>query len=395
MLRQSNAAPKAATTKINKPLKDARASANGRLAAAVPEPVDRATVTRINIREGTRQQYGNYLARTTSKAGDRYSRRTIDSYLEAVDVLGRFLEREGFAGDYADVGADILNAFLADYRAGHSQGGTNTKLRRLRPFFNWLEDTFDIISPFRTNKVSYYAPGAPAASALGSDVIGDMLEVCKPVKGSPTEFDDVRDTAIIRLLRSGVRRAELVGIWVEDVDFANQIIQVGALKDARRRGAVIRLVDGEEHRAGRFVPLGDDAMVALQRWLRIRAQHRLVSGTDTESISAQRTRARFGGQRISPEAGPMWWGSRGRSALTGNGVLRMIKRRAEEAGYDPGTLNVHAFRHTRADELLSAGVAEGDVMGVMGWRDRSMLDRYASNLQNQRAIESVRRAGLA
>jgi integrase len=35
---------------------------------------------------------------------------------------------------------------------------------------------------------------------------------------------------------------------------------------------------------------------------------------------------------------------------------------------------VHAFRHTRTDELLRAGVAEGDVMAVQGWRDRAMIE---------------------
>jgi integrase len=115
-------------------------------------------------------------------------------------------------------------------------------------------------------------------------------------------------------------------------------------------------------------------MVALNRWLRMRATHKLVK---------------------DPASGPLWYATRNRGPLTGNGILRMVKRRAEEAGYDPALINVHAFRHTRTNQLLANDVAEGDVMAVMGWRDRAMIDRYARNLKNIRAIEAVRRAGLA
>jgi hypothetical protein len=37
--------------------------------------------------------------------------------------------------------------------------------------------------------------------------------------------------------------------------------------------------------------------------------------------------------------------------------------------------------------------SEGDLMRLMGWKDRSMLDRYAEDQQVQRAIEAKRRKG--
>jgi site-specific recombinase XerD len=232
-----------------------------------------------------------------------------------------------------------------------------------------METAYGITSPYRSGRVAYYAPSEPPPAALGGDVISDLLAECEG-----KSFEAVRDTAILRLLMRGVRRAELQGIYVEDLDFAGGTVRVGAFKDARRRAQVMRVVDGQEHRAGRLVPLGDDALLALHRWLRVRAAHKLVSKADS---------------------GPLWYATRGRGRLTGNGILRMVKRRAEEAGYDPATINAHAFRHTRAHVLLAAGVEEGDVMEVMGWRDRAMIDRYGANLKNVRAIDAVRRAGLA
>lgn len=345
------------------PLRDARAAAT----ATAPTPPLR--VVGGGARTMARTVYATHLGSATSKAGDLYSRRTVEGYLEAVDALGEYLTRAGFTGDFPEVDVDTLNGFLADYRKGHTQGGTNTKLRRLRPFFGWMETAYGITSPYRSGRVAYYAPSEPPPSALGGDVIADMLAECK----GPA-FEAVRDAAILRLLATGVRRAELQGLFVEDVDFAAGTIRVGAFKDARKRATVMRVVDGQEHRAGRLVPLGPDALLALHRWLRERAAHKLVR---------------------DPAAGPLWYATRGRGRLTGNGILRMVKRRAEEAGYDPASINAHAFRHTRAHVLLAGGLEEGDVMEVMGWRDRAMIDRYARNLKNERALDAVRRAGLA
>lgn len=343
-------------------LKDARAAAG----PVAPTPPLR--VAGGAARTMARTIYATHLATATSKAGDTYSRRTIEGYLEAVDALGDYLTRAGFTGEFTDVDAPTLNGFLADYRATHTQGGTNTKSRRLRPFFTFLEETYGTTSPFRSGQMAYYAASKPPPSALGGDVIADILDQCKGAS-----FEDVRDMAILRLLATGVRRAELHGLYVEDIDMAAGTIRVGAFKDARRTAPVLRVVDGQEHRLGRIVPLGPHAMIAVHKWLKTRAAHKLVR---------------------DPNTGPLWYATRGRGRLTPNGILRMVKRRAEEAGYDPATINAHAFRHTRAHVLLAGGVEEGDVMAVMGWKDRAMLDRYASNLKSVRAIEAVRRAGL-
>jgi len=42
---------------------------------------------------------------------------------------------------------------------------------------------------------------------------------------------------------------------------------------------------------------------------------------------------------------------------------------------------------------FDGGGAEGDLMRLMGWTDRSMLDRYGADLQVQRAIDAKRRRG--
>ena len=205
---------------------------------------------------------------------------------------------------------------------------------------------------------------------FGILIVEDILATC-----AGKAYEDVRDAALLQLLLTGVRRAELAQLWVEDIDLGNRLARVGAFKSARVNAAVVRVVDGQEHHAGRYVPLTPEAVLAVTRWLKVRAGHKLVERGDS---------------------GPMWYGTRGRSKLTGNGILRMVKRRAEEAGYNPAQINVHAFRHTWADRMLDSGkLHEGEVMALGGCKDRSMLDRYASNRANARAIDAARRVGLA
>ncbi len=347
-------------------LRDPRAGSGVRLASVNDNP----DTLGKQLRDGILATYERHLESGTSKAGDTYSRRTAESYLEAAALFGRYLDGIGFTGDFTEVTVDEVNGWLTAYRKTHTVGGANTKERRLKTFYFWVEREYEATSPFRSGRVVHYRPSAPPPSTLGEGVVEDILATC-----AGKAYEDVRDAALLQLLLTGVRRAELAQLWVEDIDLGNRLARVGAFKSARVNAAVVRVVDGQEHHAGRYVPLTPEAVLAVTRWLKVRAGHKLVERGDS---------------------GPMWYGTRGRSKLTGNGILRMVKRRAEEAGYNPAQINVHAFRHTWADRMLDSGkLHEGEVMALGGWKDRSMLDRYASNRANARAIDAARRVGLA
>jgi hypothetical protein len=46
-----------------------------------------------------------------------------------------------------------------------------------------------------------------------------------------------------------------------------------------------------------------------------------------------------------------------------------------------------------ANDWLADGGSEGDLMRLMGWHDRAMVDRYAADMQEQRAFEAKWRRG--
>jgi len=114
---------------------------------------------------------------------------------------------------------------------------------------------------------------------LGEDALRRLLKAC-----DGSEFADRRDHAMIRLLIDcGLRRAELAGVQVGDVDFEHECV----------------IVMGKGRRP-RAVPFGAKTARALDRYLRDRARQPRASST------------------------ALWLGPRG--PVTGSGVADLMRR---------------------------------------------------------------------
>jgi site-specific recombinase XerD len=301
-------------------------------------------------------EFAQSMRSRTNKHGRPFQQDTITDYTETARVLDRWMTKHGIDGDFTACDTAVLNQFFADYYAGHGQGGTNTRQRNLRHLFTWLEQAHGHPHPY-TAGLHRYAPAKTRPSTLAGEFIRDMLEITG--SGKARAFADARDHAIIRMLTEGVRRTELAQQQTADLSadlIAQPFVRVVPLKGAR------------SYTEGRLVPLSSATAHALVAYLRLRRAHRQAGSA------------------------ALWLGTRNRGPLTGSGVYRMLKRRAEGAGYEPDVYP-HQFRHTFAHDWLDGGGAEGDLMRLMGWTDRSMLDRYGADLQVQRAVQAKRRRG--
>jgi site-specific recombinase XerD len=179
-----------------------------------------------------------------------------------------------------------------------------------------------------------------------NNIVRRLLDACNGSK-----FEDRRDTAILAvLLDTGIRRAELAGIGMTDVDFDHSTL----------------LVTGKGNRQ-RLVAVGATAMQAIDRYLRLRRRH----------------------PQASSQA--LWLGPKG--ALSDSGVAQMIERRAAQAGIPK--VHAHQFRHTFAHQWIASGGTEGDLMQLGGWKSRQMLDRYGRSAAAERARNAHRKLSPA
>jgi integrase len=242
--------------------------------------------------------------------------------------------------DVVGISWEHVETFLAWLLATKSPATAETRHKALRRFFGWLvaEGELDH-SPLERVKPPRVPARPPAV--LTEDQLRRLIKACEG-----TEFVDRRDMAIIRLLiDTGLRRGELAGLTVGDIDLdANVAVVLG--KECRPRAC----------------PFGRKTAVALDRYLRARLHH--------------------------PQAHQpgLWLGQRG--ALRHDAVYCIVQNRADAAGI--GTIHPHLFRHTFAHAWLAAGGQEGELMRLAGWRSRTMLGRYGASAADERARDAYR-----
>jgi len=253
--------------------------------------------------------------------------------------------------DVAAITREHVEAFITDQLARLAPASAANRYSSLRPFFNWLVEEGEIkVSPMarmRKPKVPEHAPPILTDAELTA-----ILRACE----GPS-FDDRRDAALVRLfLSTGARLSEVANLrWTPEVPETN---------DLDLDAGIVRVMG--KGRRERIAFLSPKAVKALDRYLRLRARHRFAAFPH------------------------FWLGQKGH--LANSGITQVLRRRGRAAGVD--RLHPHLFRHTYAHEALSAGMQEGEVMALAGWRSREMLSRYAKSAKRERAITAARRVNV-
>jgi site-specific recombinase XerD len=269
------------------------------------------------------------------------SPRTVQTYGEAIRLLNGFLEANALPVDVAVITADHIRAFITSMLDLHKPATASNRYRALRRFFGWAREEGEIDRDPMVGVKPPHVPEVPVP-VLTEDQQRALLKACEGV-----EFEDHRDIAIIRLLLdSGMRRAEIAGMGVQDVDFELNVA----------------LVLGKGRRP-RSCPFGRKTAVALDRYIRARANHRLA------------------------DLPQLWLGQRG--PLNEDAFRLIVARRGRAAGIVG--LHPHVLRHSWASAWLHQGGNESDLMRLAGWRSREMLSRYGASAADQRAREAHKR----
>ncbi|MFP5206068.1 MAG: tyrosine recombinase [Acidobacteriota bacterium] len=263
-------------------------------------------------------------------------------------------ELEGFATwmleTYAEIAVDqIEHLQIRSYLGvlfdrGLSQPSAARALAAIRSWFKWLARTGRIqqnaAALVSTPKLPKHLPRVPS--------IEQMNRVVDSVDDDAASWP-ARDRAILELLYGcGIRNAELVGLDLNDIHWANEAI----------------LVRGKGQKQ-RYVPLGDAAAEALRAYLAERYARLAATGG-----TGAATPALFLNLHLRGLAKPG-----GEARLTTRSVGRIVKRIAILRGL-PADVHPHTLRHAFGTHLLEEGADLRAIQELLGHERLSTTQRY-------------------
>jgi len=236
-----------------------------------------------------------------------------------------------------------IRAYLGTlYDRGLSKASAARALASIRSWFKWLararyieQNAASLVS---TPKLPRHLPRVPS--------IEQMNRVVDSV-GEDAASWPTRDRAILEMLYGcGIRNAELTGLDLNDIHWANEAV----------------LVRGKGQKQ-RYVPLGDAAAQALRAYLTERSARLAAGGAEA------RTPALFLNLQLrGVERG-------GQARLTTRSVGRIVKRIAIMRGL-PADVHPHTLRHAFGTHLLEEGADLRAIQELLGHERLSTTQRY-------------------
>ena len=262
----------------------------------------------------------------------RLAPRTLALYSEDLHKLMTVAAQSGIA--LTAVQNHHVRRWVAQMHAGGRSGrGIALILSGWRGFYTWLGREGQI-SANPVQDVRAPRQARPLPKALGVD---EAVQLADHVAEDDDPWLEARDAAMVELLYgSGLRVGELVGLDV-------------AASDAAQRGGRgwIDLPSAEVQVQGkgskrRGVPLGTQALAALQRWLALRDQ---VAGEGDAAMA-------------------LFIGRRG-TRLTPQSIWQRLKRRSLLAGLAT-PVHPHMLRHSFASHVLQSSSDLRAVQELLG-----------------------------
>jgi integrase/recombinase XerC len=248
----------------------------------------------------------------TLKTERRLSSHTVAAYTRDLEALLDFMRRESVKS-LDDLAVYHVRRFAAEsHRRGLSARSIARRLSATRSFLAHQIERGKLRSNVAVH-VQAPKPSRRLPQTLDADQVARLLEL------SGDDELTIRDRALLELCySSGLRLAELIGIDVGDLDFADRTVRVTG------KGS-----------KDRVVPVGSKALTAVRAWLRVR---RSLADADQPAMFVSRR-----GGRLAP---------------------RTVQSRLKQWAIKQGTTTSvypHMLRHSFATHLLESS---GDLRAV-------------------------------
>jgi integrase/recombinase XerC len=239
-----------------------------------------------------------------------------------------------------------IRAYLGRlYERGLSKASAARALAAIRSWFRWLARAGFVdqnaASLVATPKLPKHLPRVPSIEQMNQAV--DSV-------GEDSASWPARDKAILEVLYGcGIRNAEMTGLNVDDIHWANEAILV------RGKGQKQRLV-----------PLGDAAACAIRAYLGERAARLQAAGKGKSAASP----ALFLNLQLRGLGK-----SNSHARLTTRSVGRIVKRIAVQRGLS-ADVHPHTLRHAFGTHLLEEGADLRAIQELLGHERLSTTQRY-------------------
>ena len=283
------------------------------------------------------------------------SAHTLRAYQRELRGFAAFLAERNGSGDNAAVSVDRIEhtqirAYLARlYDRGLSKASAARALAAIRSWFKWLARAGYVeqnaASLVATPRLPKHLPRVPSIEQMNRTV--DSVD-----EGAASW--PARDRAILEVLYGcGIRNAELTGLNLNDIHWANEAILV------RGKGQKQRLV-----------PLGDAAAQAIRAYLAERAA-RLAALDEGKGAATPALFVNLQLRGLGKAGGKA--GAQAR--LTTRSVGRIVKRIAVQRGLS-ADVHPHTLRHAFGTHLLEEGADLRAIQELLGHERLSTTQRY-------------------
>lgn len=312
----------------------------------------------------------SYLASLSSKDSRRVQKTALDQIAAALSN-GMITDCIQFPWEQLDYGA--VTAIKAWLDSKYAPATVNRYLCAVRRVIKeaWRHHLISAEEYQRATDVqSVSAERLPTGRELENDEIRNLIEVCLQDEDNP--ILGIRDAAIISMMySSGLRRAEVVKLELEDLDLAHGELRVIGKRNKERKaylakGAVRAIDKWLEYRGNKPGPL----FFSVNKGghiVRIRLK-RLTDLEKKRGVKPERIVARLSDQTI----------------------YHLIQKRAAQAGLVKKT-TPHDMRRTFVSDLLDVGIDLATVSRMAGHEDTNTTKRYdrRSSRVMQEAVEKL------